>query len=332
MVEAVSFNQNYLNSDYNVGDYFTNPLNEDKSIFDAGTENTPANEENVAALMAELQAVEDKQGAIQDGLNSVKGALGVGTSSKKCDETIEKYKNGEITYEEAMAEIEKFENKQESGLNLTANVAVSVLSIVAAAAVGAAITAATGGTGAPAAAVIAAKIAAGAGVGALTKAGVKTIDRATNDVEGDDFDGKQIARDALSGAVTGGLASATMGNGKAADSVAEAVKINAVKSAKTGAVTGAISGSANYGIDCAFDEDKDFTAAGLAEATLSNAAASAAVGGIMGTANGVLKTTGVVTHGGANATEIRDVAANAGNSAMYKVVRKVVDDIPDIAA
>ena len=293
----------------------------DKSIFDFEKNNS---ESNIMLLKEELQDIKDKQGCFQNGLNGVKEFLGIGTSASKCESAIEKYEKGEISYEEAEKELNKYATKQDNGLNLFANIAVSALAITAATL--------TAGAAAPLAAV-----AIGATVGAVTKAGVKLIDRGTNNVQGDDFDANQLAKDALSGAVTGGIAAATMGNGKAVEGgFKEAIKANAPRCIKTGIKAGAISGSANYAIDCAFDKDKTFNIDELANSTLANAAVGGVVGGIMGSANGVLKTAGIISHGGKAAinssgevvnNSIRDIAANSACSAEYKVLTRAINDI-----
>ena len=294
----------------------------DKSIFDV--EERTETDPNVLELRKELQEIKDKQGCFQNAWNGIKEFFGIGTSTSKCEKIIEQFKDGEISYEEAEAELDKFETKQDNGLNLFANIAVSVLAIAAATL--------TAGAAAPLAAV-----AVGAAVGAVTKTGVKLLDRGTNNVQGDDFDAKQMAKDALSGAITGGIAAATMGNGKAVEGgFKAAIKQNAPRCIKTGIKAGAVSGSANYAIDCAFDDDKTFTLGGLTEATVSNAIVGGAVGGVMGSANGVLKTAGIISHGGKAVVNssgqvvnnsIRDIAANSACSAEYKVLTKAVNDI-----
>lgn len=312
------YNSNYETSSGNINQ------DEDQSIF-TGYIETESNTENVDILTEKLEAIQNENGAILDGWNSLKETVGIGTSAAKCDEAIEKYKNGEMTFEEASQVIEEFGAKQESSLNLFSNIATSVAAIGTVAAVAA--TVATGGLLAPVA------IAIGAGAGALTKAGFKTIDRATNEVEGDALDGKEIAKDALSGAVTGGIAVWTMGTAGSAGTVGQAVK----GCTQTGIKTGAISGAANYSIDCAFDEDKDFDAGELINTTAESAIVGGAVGAIMGGINGGLHASGVLKSGcnldsmvsKNTATNINDVAANSACTTSYKVLN---DRIRAIAA
>jgi len=319
MVSSISSNENVLNySDFlalNSGVSSSDENNE--SIFNsAGTDDTG---ENVEALYEQLSEVEAEQGVISDSWNNIKEFTNIGTSVEKCDNAIEKYKNGEITFEEAQAEIENFDSKQESSLNLFSNIAVGFAALAA----GAAIVATGGAAAAP--------IIAGVLAGAATKAGIKAADRATNDVKGDTLDAKQIAQDALSGAVTGGVAVATAGTGAntfengftIGSATLQRTAACAAKSARTGVITGAISGAANYTIDCTFDDDKEFSAGGLAQSTAAGAAVGGTVGVIMGSTNGVLRSNHIL-----NAAD-DNVTANAVSSTGYKITN---DRIRAIAA
>ena len=282
-----------------------NLTDEDVSIFDTATS---SDTQSVDALNEQLNAVEAKQGFFSNAWNDVKEFVGIGTSVEKCDEAIEKYKNGEITYEEASAVIDEFALKQDSSLNLFSNIVTGVTAITAATAAGAAIVA-SGGTATPL--VLAA---VGAGTGAVTKATYKFTDRATNDVEGDATDTKQIIKDGLSGAVTGAIGAATMGTGSAAETLGASVAKSAAKSAKTGFITGAVSGSSNYLIDTTFDDNKDFDTKEFLATTATSAAVGTAVGTIMGSANGAMRYTGLIKNGGM----VGAVTDNAG--------QKVVDE------
>lgn len=314
----------------NVVNKFNNDYDINKSIFGNyakdGADST--NSQELEALYAELKEVEDKQGLLSQGFNGIKEITNIGTSSEKCNATIEKYKSGEITFEEALAEIDKFEGKQESGLNLFANIATSFAAI-GAATLGAAAIIASGGTATP---LVVAAI--GAGAGAVTKASIKTIDRATNKVEGDALDSKEIAKDALSGAVTGAVAAATMGTGAAQSTLKESVKAGIKGSAKTGFVTGGITGASNYTIDCAFEDDKQFNVKDFAVNTAVNSAVGGTVGTIVGGTNGALRFNNLITHGGkavvngqiANASS-KDIVANSVCSSTHKILNKTIKDI-----
>lgn len=295
--------------------------NSDISIF---AENNLSSDESIDALYTKLSEVEDKQGVFSNAWNDIKETTGLGTSVEKCDEAIQKYQKGEITFEEASEIIDKFAEKQDNSLNLFSNIATSAAAIAAVAAA----TVLTGGIGAVAA------VAIGAGAGAITKTGFKLTDRATNEIENDALDAKQIAKDTLSGALTGGMAAYTMGT---AGSVAEVgVKKAAISCAKTGAKTGALGGSANYTIDCAFDENKEFKVGDMMKSTATGAVVGATVGGVMGAANGLLRTNGLLDSGcsldkmlSVENASVKNVAANSVCSAEYKVLN---DRIRSIAA
>lgn len=236
-------------------------------------------EAQLESLNAQLQSVKDEQGIISSLWNGIKCLTNIGSSTEKCEKAIEQFKNGEISYEEASATIAEFQTKQASSVNIVANIATGFAAV---AAVGTAI--ATGGLSLVAGAAI------GAGVGGATKAGLKFIDRATNKVKGDALDGKQIAKDALSGAVDGAVSVATLGLGSTAvtgKTVAEqTLKQTVIQGAKRGALDGAISGAvtgaADYTIEAAIEEDVEFDFGEMAKTAAVNAAGGALAGGVMG--------------------------------------------------
>ena len=293
----------------------------DASIF---SDSTSISVDNVDSLQMQLDTVEQKQGFLSNTWNEIKETTGLGTSVKK-------YKNGEISFEEASATIEEFSQKQDSSLDLFSNIATGIAAIAAASLTGAAIVA-SGGTATP---LVLAAI--GAGTGAATKTAYKFTDRATNDIDGDALDSKQILKDGLSGAVTGTIATATMGTGSSSGTLFKSLVNGASKSAKTGFITGAISGSSNYFIDTALDENKDFDTKEFLATTATSAAVGTAVGGIMGSANAAMRYTGVLKHGGMvkvddntgkllNATT-EDIVANSACNAEYKLVNNGIRSV-----
>lgn len=309
-----------LNSMNNVSSNETQKVDLDESIFALGSE------ENTQLLEEQLVSVQEKQGAMMSAWDDFKGFVGIGTSSEKCDDAIMQYKMGQISYEEALAEIEKFNSKQDSSLDLFSNIATGVAAIVAGTAVGA-----SGGTLAP--------VFAGAIAGAVTKSGVKTADRATNEVEGDALNAKQITKDALTGAISGAIGVKTAGtagnpfkNGFKVGStklISGGTAACVAKCAMTGAQTGAISGATNYSIDCAFEEDKDFNLKDFAVTTATNSAYSATVGAIMGGFNGTLRTNGMLEAGGDVITHntVNDIVANSVCTTEYKLVNNAIRSV-----
>ncbi len=323
MVEGISFNKKEeypiyaadiknQNADYDYDESIFNSVNEQENS---------VSESDIELLNEQLDSVQENQGIFSKAWNGFKNATNLGVSSEDCEEAIEKYKNGEISYEEASQKIEEFKTKQDGSLNLFSNIATSFAAIAAATAAGAAIIATGGAATLPVLALV------GAGTGAVTKAGFKMTDRATNEVEGDALDGKQLLKDGISGAVTGSVAAATMGTGSASSTLASSAAKSGLRSAKTGAITGAISGSANYTIDCAFDDNMDFNAGDMIKSAAQNAACTAVVGGVIGSANGMLRYTGKLNSGGMvkntsgiveNATK-KDIVANSACSGAYKI-------------
>ena len=209
-----------------------------------GVEDEESSSEDVEKQAEELSSMlsdtEDKQGIVGSAWNSFKSFIGIGSSTKKCENAISDFKEGKISYDEAKAIISDFDSKQESSVNMFSNIATGV---VVAGVVASAV--ATGGLSLGA-------VAAAAGVGGATKAGLKFADRATNNVKGDALDGKQIVKDGLSGAVEGVATAATMGIGSAVKNVAGetakstlkgAIISGAKEGAKTGGVAGAITGA-----------------------------------------------------------------------------------------
>ena len=235
-------------------------------------------EEKIQSLESKLSEAKNKQGVVGSLWNGIKNITGLGSSTNKCEQAIEDYKNGKISYDEAESIISGFDSKQESSVNLAANILTGVAATLV---VGSAVL--TGGLSLGV-------IAGAAAVGAGTKAGLKFLDRATSKVEGDAAHAKQIAKDSLSGAVDGAVSVATMGMGTTAvtaktavqQTLKETVKQGIISGAKAGAVSGAVTGASDYTIEAVLEEDVEFNAQDLAKSTLMNAAGGAIAGGAMG--------------------------------------------------
>lgn len=270
-------------------------------------------------LRNSLEEAKDKNGYFSNLWDDVKNYTGFGAGSLKCDEAIEAYKKGEIDFEEADKQIKEYAFKQEGSLNLFSNIAASTAALGVTALSAAAVTASCG-----AAAVPLVLTAIAAGTGALVKSGFKLLDRAGNKIDGDALDAKQIVKDSLSGAVTGGIAAVTMGTAASAPTVKAAI----ASCAETGVKTGAVSCGANYAIDCALDENKDFNAKDFALTAAEGAAVGGAVGAIMGGANASAHASGLLKSGcnfkqfidTSVKTTYRDTAANSLCTTEYKIV------------
>ena len=236
----------------------------DKSIFV-----TDSNEkENISDLRQQFSAVQDEQGFLGKLWNGFKNLTGLGLSSNVVEDEISLYENGELSYNEVLSSVESFKDKQESMVSIIANTFTGL------ATAGFAI--ATGGIGA---------IVGGAFVGALTKAGIKTLDRATNELKGDAFDAKEILKDGASGALDGIVSAATAGMVNvpvAGQAVKESVKQGFIQGARSGAITGAVTGAADYTIETVAEEDKNFSFADLMSVTMQNAISGTVFGGLFG--------------------------------------------------
>ena len=255
---------------------------EEKTNSDTSKISAPS---EVDLLYEEMEKVNKEQGLISSLWNDLKCITNIGSSTEKCEKAIEKYKNGEISFEEASQKIAEFQSKQKNSVNIFANV---LTGLTAVAVVGSAI--ASGGLSLGV-------IALGAGVGAGTKAGLKFLDRATNKVQGDAVDAKQIAKDALSGATDGAISVATMGIGSSAlvgktitEQTVKQTVIQGVKmGAFDGAVSGAVTGASDYAIEAAFEENVEFDGKEMLKTASINGIVGGVLGGVLGGASSKIR-------------------------------------------
>ena len=243
-------------------------------------------------LESKFQEIQDKQGILGNIWNSVKEITTLGVSASDCNNMLEKYKNGEISFEEAVNYLDEYDSKQENASGLLSNILTGIGGIAVATAA-----AASGPIGWGLA------FLKGAPIGAALKTGINFIDRATNDIEGDAFDAKQITKDAVSGALTG-AASAVSGASslgyKALEQrgLVEAGKIGSdiLKGAFCGLECGAMSGAATYMTNVALG-DEDFELEELLTNTATSAFVSGTVGSIVGAGLNGLNKTGFANFG-----------------------------------
>lgn len=220
-------------------------------------------------LEASLYEAKNEQGFIGKAWNGVKETFGAGLSESDCEDIVKKYKNGEVTFEDAMNTINDYHEKQSSMTDLFANVATGIASI-------ALVTATV--AGGPIGWVTA--LALGAPVGAAVKTGLKIADRATNNIKDDEFDSKAITKDVISGAVTGMTSAVSSGIGAGIKTGKLALSVK--NGAKCGAICGGVSGATSYLTDVALDENKYFNAGDFAKNTLTSAFVSGTVGAAVG--------------------------------------------------
>lgn len=234
-----------------------------------GIYNNSSANKKTQELEEKLKEVQDEQGFLGKTWNGFKEITNLGLSNSDCEKMVDKYNNGEISFEEAVSYIEDFESKQETMSELGANILTGI---------GAIAFATTALSAGPIGWVAA--IAKGAPIGAALKTGIKTLDRATNDIEGDALDMKQMTKDAISGALTGTTSAVSSGVG--AGIKAGKVGLSILNGAKCGTICGSVSGAASYLADVAFEEDKEFNTGELLKNTATSAFVSGTVGAVVG--------------------------------------------------
>ena len=210
------------------------------------------------------------QGLISKGIDTIKSLFSMKGTSKSAKKAIENYQMGTISYNEAMKEIENFEEKSKTSTDSITS-AISAIGAFA----GASIMKAKGGTTAKMFA-----LAVGLGAGIKTLMGIG--ERGTNQVAGDTLDATKLAKDlaqgSINGAITGGV------------SIVSA-KPSMVSTTSSGALTGAISGSlmgvSDYSINC-IDENKEFSINDMVSQSLKYAIGGAMLGAGTGALTGKL--------------------------------------------
>ena len=222
-----------------------------------------------AELESRLRDVKAKQGVIGNLWNGVKEITDLGVSKSDCDSMLDRYKKGIVTYDQALEYINSFEKKQDSTTDLWANIITGVTAI--------AFATAAAGAGPIGWAFAFAK---GAPIGAAVKTLIKFIDRATNNKKNDEFDFKQMSKDAISGAITGttSAVASQVGIGIKAGKIGLSIS----NGAKCGAQCGALAGSTSYITDVALDKDKHFNVDDFITNTATSTFISGTVGGIVG--------------------------------------------------
>lgn len=216
--------------------------------------------------------VKAQQGIIGKAWNEVKELINIGQSESDCESMLQAYNNHEITLDEAMEYIENFETKQKDMTNLIANIATGVGSIALATTAMVATGGASIGWGLA--------FLKGAPIGAALKTALKLLDRATNDIQGDSLDTKEVIKDAVSGAVTGTVSAVS--SGIYAGVKTAKLSTSLINGAKCGIECGALTGAANYTTDSLLDKDKKFSFGELTKNTATSAFVSGTVGAFVG--------------------------------------------------
>lgn len=155
--------------------------------------------ENKSEIRKEFEEIKNQQGIIGKAWDGFKNLFGMKSGSKKVEEIIKKAEKGEINQEQAKEAIEKYKEGQKTSVDVVADVASGILSVLAFT-----LAVPTGG----------ASLAIGLGlataVGAGIKVGVKATDALTT---GKEYKGKDLLYDTTTGAINGLLGPITNGIG-----------------------------------------------------------------------------------------------------------------------
>ena len=81
-------------------------------------------------LEQRFEEIKDKQGFLGNIWNDTKEFVGLGLSQSDCESILERYKNGKVSFEEAISYIENFEDKQDSMTSLLSNVITGIGAII----------------------------------------------------------------------------------------------------------------------------------------------------------------------------------------------------------
>ncbi len=210
---------------------------EDKTDIEFDGNNNPEDISNdIDSVHEKLSEVEDKQGLLGKFWNGIKTVTGIGLSNDGVKEMVKKYENGAISKEEALECIENFDEKQ----NVAKNLISTFVSTIATAGVNF-----FAGGLAPVS-----SLCTGALTGALSRTAVKTVDRATNNIAGDEVNAKAIAKDFVDGAIDGAFTVELLKTPTSTDAISAVANVGCAQ----GACFGLAKGIAQYASDCAFGE------------------------------------------------------------------------------
>jgi len=264
-------------------------------------------------LASRLEQVDDKQGIFGNIWNGIKEITTLGVSMSDCESMLEKYNKGEVSFDEALEYINEFDSKQASGTGLLENILTGIGAIAMAGA---------GPVGWGLAFI------KGAPIGSAIKSALGILDRATNDIEGDALDGKQVIKDAVSGALTG-AASAVSGSQcyiykgleNASLLPASNLATQTIKGGLCGVECGLMSGTASYMMDVAFG-DREFSFGDLTSNALTSAFVSGTVGGAVGAGTLGLETSGIIN---SNASVAKYSVLSSARKALGTGEREILD-------
>ena len=209
----------------------------DVSVFEADltregiTENDDLEDKDVSsnddidALMDELDSIKNEQGLIGKVWDGIKNLFGMKNGSDRVEETIEKAESGEISLDEAKEHLEDYKKGQEQSTDIVADIVSGISSFAAFSLATGAGVAAAPLTGGASLGLVAAGVGAAGASGAAAKVAVKSIDAA---VGGKEYD--TLGYDLATGSINGIFTPITAGIGGAAGkSVAGCLGVSAIK-------------------------------------------------------------------------------------------------------
>lgn len=138
---------------------------------------------------------------LQDRFEGAKKSNGVLSSiinklfkqDKACEETIDKFVNGEIDFKKSIKKVNKYIKNQTSSLNIVSGISAVTASASVCSAVSGDIASST------------ALCSLGATTGAVIKSAINALDRYTNKIDGDALNKTKILKDGISGSICGVL-------------------------------------------------------------------------------------------------------------------------------
>jgi len=274
---------------------------------------TGVNQQNTVFLKEKFEEIQNAQGFLGKTANAIKNFLNLGTSSEDCQQVLAQYQQGTISYEQALETLNKFKTAQDNNVDLISNILTGIASIAVA----------TIGVKAGNINWINA-FKMGAPIGAGLKTTLKLADRATNNVENDEWNRTLIAKDLISGAITGTTSAVSSKIG--AGIKAQNWKLSVKNGTECGLLCGALSGSTNYLTNVAFDKDKKFNLYELIENTGTSAFISGTVGGVVGAGvYGLTSPSAATANSGITETIIKDSASSSSRKILGTMERQAMN-------
>lgn len=125
----ISFNDFQKKTQSNASNLNSN--NKPQSQSQLPTPKTDTNTQDTVELQSKIEKAKRQNGLIEKLADKIKGLTGIGFSSKKLDENLEKVKTGEVSKEKLENDIHSYRSSQENAAQATADIASGTASIFA---------------------------------------------------------------------------------------------------------------------------------------------------------------------------------------------------------